>query len=1040
MSDPANSSVTAVLVAHNGERWLREVIAALKGQTRPLNRVLAVDTGSRDESAELLRQELGADAVLTLGKQTGFGAAVQAAVAVMDQGGAPDPCDQAGERAGRPNDRPADRAKEWLWLIHDDSAPAPEALGALLRLATSQPDVAVVGPKLRGWDDRRLLLEAGVTIGRSGRRETGLERNEVDQGQHDDVREVLAVSTAGMLVRRDAWDRLGGFDPHLPLFRDDVDLGWRANRAGLGVVVAPDAVVHHVGAASSGRRAIDAATRRRHLLDRRSALYVLLANLPRRALPWAYVRLTAASLLRAVGFAAGKLPGAAVDELAAVLSVLARPDRVVAARRWRSLWPEMSSTEPPSHRGVAALLAPRRAQVSRNLEAVAGVFSRSSHGSADIAARGHRAVESGQGSDDLQDLEPVGLRWMRGLLSPGPLLVLSLLVLALLAARGLLGGGRLSGGALLPSPDGARDLWGAYLASWHDVGLGSAELAPPYLAVVALVATVLLGNAPLAVDVLLIGAVPLAGLTAWVALRQLRLSTMLRVWAAATYALLPATSGAVAGGRLGTAGAIVVAPLVAAGAVRARGSWPAAWATGFALAVAAALAPLSYAITVVVLGVLACATCRSVGASARLLVIALIPVALLLPWTLEVLAHPGLLLVEAGLPGPGLSDSTLPPVWVLLQSSGGPGAMPWWLGVPLVLGALAGLLSRHRRGTVLAGWVIAAVGLAGGVVISLAQVSTSAEESSVAGWPGFSVAAVAAGLLVAAAVGADSSRDRLTQRSFGWRQPVALAVALAAAAAPLLFAGWWVARGAAGPLDRSVDAVLPEFVAAQSDDTARARTVVLRTMPDGSVTYALVRESGPRLGDAEAYAPLDAYDQLDAAVADVVSGRGGEDVRVLTEHAVQYLLVAAPVDADLVAVIDAVPGLQRVSTSAGEALWRLSEPAARIRVVDDDGELLGVVASGREGARAQIPAGPPGRVAVLAEPASASWTATVDGQEIPASAAGGWAQSFELPPGGGELVVRYAGGERTRWLIVQALLIGLVLVLAVPGVRREPVG
>ena len=61
----------------------------------------------------------------------------------------------------------------------------------------SSPTVAVAGPKLRGWSDRRTLLEVGVTIARSGRRETGLERREQDQGQHDGVRDVLAVSTAG---------------------------------------------------------------------------------------------------------------------------------------------------------------------------------------------------------------------------------------------------------------------------------------------------------------------------------------------------------------------------------------------------------------------------------------------------------------------------------------------------------------------------------------------------------------------------------------------------------------------------------------------------------------------------------------------------------------------------------------------------------------------------------------------------------------------------------------------------------------------------
>ncbi len=60
----------------------------------------------------------------------------------------------------------------------------------------------VLGPKLREWPSLRRLLEVGVTLSGTGARETGLERGEYDQGQHDDVRRVLAVNTAGMLVRR----------------------------------------------------------------------------------------------------------------------------------------------------------------------------------------------------------------------------------------------------------------------------------------------------------------------------------------------------------------------------------------------------------------------------------------------------------------------------------------------------------------------------------------------------------------------------------------------------------------------------------------------------------------------------------------------------------------------------------------------------------------------------------------------------------------------------------------------------------------------
>src|SRR2546421_353067 len=87
---------------------------------------------------------------------------------------------------------------------------------------------------------------AGFGMDRAGRRITGIEPREVDQGQHDGDRDVLAVSSAGMLARRDVWDQVGGFDPGMRLFREDTDFCWRVQAAGYRVRVVTDAVIYHV--------------------------------------------------------------------------------------------------------------------------------------------------------------------------------------------------------------------------------------------------------------------------------------------------------------------------------------------------------------------------------------------------------------------------------------------------------------------------------------------------------------------------------------------------------------------------------------------------------------------------------------------------------------------------------------------------------------------------------------------------------------------------------------------------------------------------
>ena len=247
-------SVTVVLVSHGGARWLPAVLDGLRRQTHAPDRVVAVDTGSRDDTLDLLTADLGPEAIRSAGRQTSFAEAVDLGLEL------------AGESRG------TDEESDWVWLLHDDANPAPDALAALLAAAASDPAADILGPKLREWPSLRRLLEVGVTISATGRRETGLERGEYDQGQHDDVRRVLAVNTAGMLVRRRTLRELGGFERALPIFGNDIDFGWRAAAAGRRTIVVPQAVVFHAEAAHRGSRRTSLTGRHTHYQERRAAL------------------------------------------------------------------------------------------------------------------------------------------------------------------------------------------------------------------------------------------------------------------------------------------------------------------------------------------------------------------------------------------------------------------------------------------------------------------------------------------------------------------------------------------------------------------------------------------------------------------------------------------------------------------------------------------------------------------------------------------------------------------------------------------------
>src|SRR5581483_11718822 len=65
--------VTAVLVCHDGARWLPEVLAAIAAQTRPPERFIAADTGSTDGSAALVTAMFGPGSVVALPRGTPLG-------------------------------------------------------------------------------------------------------------------------------------------------------------------------------------------------------------------------------------------------------------------------------------------------------------------------------------------------------------------------------------------------------------------------------------------------------------------------------------------------------------------------------------------------------------------------------------------------------------------------------------------------------------------------------------------------------------------------------------------------------------------------------------------------------------------------------------------------------------------------------------------------------------------------------------------------------------------------------------------------------
>ena len=645
-------------------------------------------------------------------------------------------------------------------------------------------------------------------------------------------------------------------------------------------------------------------------------------------------------------------------------------------------------------------------------------------------------------SDDDYMLVDNGLA-QRILTHPGVLLVAGLTVVALIAERSLLGAGTLTGGALTPAWGGASGLWQEYLQGFHPAGIGSASSTPPYVAVIAALATVLGGKPWLAIDVIMIGCIPLAGLSAFLAARRVTTSVLARVWAAAAYALLPVGMGAVAAGRFGSAVVFALIPLIALLAARIFTEAPrrarrAAWAAGLVIAIAAAFVPLIWVVAVLAALVAAVAFRRSGrGMLLNLGITVVVPPILLLPWTLQVATQPSLLFLEAGNKVPGLATAALPARSLLLLSPGGPGLPPFWVTGGLALAALAALLLTARRFLVMAGWSVALLGLLVSVAVSRMLLTTDDASKRVTGWPGISLAIAAAGLVLAAVVAADALPGQLSGGR--WRRPAGLGVLILAAAAcsaPLLAAGSWVATGVRGPVGGAAGPVLPPFVSVSSSNGMRPRTLVLRA-GHGAITYEVLRGADPLLGATDLTQPAAAQQTLDSVVSTLAAQGGGDaqdQGQALAALDIGYVLLPAPVNAALASTLNNVADLRPVSKTADFQLWRVAQTTARVRVAGPGGKLVAVPSGQVSVSGAAAPRG--GGTLELAEPAG-GWTATLNGtalQSVP-SPAGSWAQAFRLPPGGGTLDISHGQLGRTLIVAVEVLALLVVAGLGLPGAR-----
>jgi len=488
----------AVVVTCNPGFWLEDTLRSLGDQDYPNLSVLVIDAASTQDPTPRVAAVLPGAYVRRLPGPVGFSRAANEVLEIVEG------------------------ASHYLFC-HDDVAPESDAVRVLVEEAF-RSNAAIVCPKFVAWDHPDRLLAVGQSADKTGVLSDLVDRGELDQEQHDSVRDVFCAPGGATLVRADLFASLGGFDPGIDLMGEDLNLSWRTQIAGARVVVAPGVRVRHLEALRNGERegwddpaagrralALTEAHRIRTLLTCYSLFHLL------RVLPQA--------LLLTLGQAAVELvtgrPGVAAGSLLAWPRALRNPGSLLAARR-----------SAQRHRSVGDGEV-RRLQV---------------RGSAKIRTFVRSTIEGEDHATPASAGRNISARLAsRSWRLPAVAWVITVAVL-LVGSRGLISHGLPGVGSIPVTSGGPGAWWRLWWSSWRPNGLGSTGAQPPALALLALAGTVLLGGVGVLAKLLVLGPLLIGPLGAYRAARPLD-SPLGRAAAVVTYAAVALPYNALAGGR-----------------------------------------------------------------------------------------------------------------------------------------------------------------------------------------------------------------------------------------------------------------------------------------------------------------------------------------------------------------------------------------------------------------------------------------------------------------------------------------------------------
>jgi len=541
-------AVVALVVASQSDHHLDETLRSLVAQDYASLQTLVL-LGPDDAAAASRVATLAPSFLVThLAADRGFGAAINHGVAQVE-------------------------GAAFFLLCHDDVVLAPDVVHLMVE-ESFRSNAAIVTPKMVSAADTSVLLHVGQSVDRLGTIVERVQPGEIDQGQHDAVRDVFIAPGGVTLIRADLLKSLGGFDERYVALGDDLELCWRARLAGARLVCAPQAVVAHAERLAAGDRLLPDLPELEGVslsrLRRRNELRTLVTSwkTPQRLLSLGL--LAVLNLAEALVAAIGGDHDRAVD-IREAWRVAFRERRLNRQTREK-----ISKTRTVSDRtirsfqshGATRLRAFLTTFLHHGYDAARGIlpaqdtYDDADEGSEFVGFGG--AFSDDEGFDELDDLGHRGHR-RRGqrLFSSARTLffvVAAAVVVFVIGSRNLVGTRLPMIGQLVPLGS-LGTIWHQVFASWQPSGLGNGAPGHPAYATLGLFGIVALGQMGAVVRLLLLLAIPVGALGVFRFLRPVA-SNRARVLAVLAFGGIALGANEIAVGSLSGLVALAVTPFL----------------------------------------------------------------------------------------------------------------------------------------------------------------------------------------------------------------------------------------------------------------------------------------------------------------------------------------------------------------------------------------------------------------------------------------------------------------------------------------------